>query len=121
MLISWGPRFDPYKEEIVRADLWIRIPNFPPELFNIQSARAFVTLNNLGEFIRLEHFTIVKNKLKFASPLSFSAFIPRDGASDWFVVWYEDFSTDCACYGHNTHVIEACPLIKPPKKKLRLS
>lgn len=65
VLIPWRPRFDPYKEKIVRADLWFCIPNFPLELFNIQSARAFVRLNNLGDFIRLEHFTIIKNKLKF--------------------------------------------------------
>lgn len=129
MLIPWRPRFDPYREEIIRADLWIRIPNFPLELFNTQSATAFVRLNNLGEFIRLEHFTIIKNKLKFTricvniditTPLPSSASIPRDGVSDWLVVWYEDFSTDCACCGLNTHTIVACPLIQTPKQEAKI-
>lgn len=67
VLIPWRPRFDSYEAQITRADLWIRIPSFPTELFNEQSARAFLRLNELGEFIKLEHFTMIENKLKFAS------------------------------------------------------
>lgn len=66
MLIPWTPRFDPYQANINMVHLRIRIPDFPPELFNEQSARVFLRLNELGEFIKLEHFTIIKNKLKFA-------------------------------------------------------
>lgn len=66
-------------------------PKFPTRTFNKQSARMFIRLNKLGEFIKLEHFTLLKHKFKFAriyinvditKRLITSSNIPRNGGVD---------------------------------------
>lgn len=129
VLIPWKPGFDPYNEEIDRIDLWIRIPKFPPELFNQESARAFLKLNDLGESIKMEQSTTIRGRLKLAricisidlaKGLKTWGEIPRVGGTDCYCVWYEDYPMGCACCGTGDHAIELCPLIAGPKKEIKI-
>lgn len=66
VLVPWQPSFDVNTARIERLDLWLKIPFLPTEYMSKETIRAILKYNKLGKFIRLDSFSELKKKAKFA-------------------------------------------------------
>lgn len=124
----WKPFFDPYLEEIKWVDLWVRIPRLPTELLNFDSIANLLAANDIGDLIKLDQSSILKNKIRFAracvrvniqGPLLEFVEVCRVGdLVHGYVIWYEDFSSSCSLCGEVAHEIDVCPLLNSPKNEI---
>ncbi|XP_061350081.1 uncharacterized protein LOC133295288 [Gastrolobium bilobum] len=111
----WRPLFDPYKEEVRKLAIWLRIPSLPIELYSTQ--HLWKIGNLFGRMLKIDRSSLRKNeigegeiteKVRFARicvevDMRMSFLSKFNIRGNFFQIGYEGLHLicfDCGMYGH---------------------
>lgn len=117
----WRPNFNPWKaDNQKKIAAWIRVPNLPSELYNVESLRRIGNL--VGRTLKIDRTTAFSEKGGFARicvevdlqrPLLPAFF----HFGEEFKIVYEGLHLICFTCGKYGHRTESCPFYKKDQEK----
>ncbi|KAL9293888.1 putative transcription factor interactor and regulator CCHC(Zn) family [Arabidopsis thaliana] len=109
---AWSPDFDPLRDEIVTTPVWVRISNFPWNLYHKYILLGIA--NSLGKPIKVDLNTLSFERGRFAricvevnlqKPLKGTVVVNGER----FYVPYEGLANICSQCGMYGHLVHKCP------------
>lgn len=115
-LEQWQLVFDPTKEQIMLAPIWITLPNIP---FDIWNYKVFEGIgNSFGRFIKIDDVTKAQTKMisarfyvmvDFGVKLLTSITLEAEERNFEQEIKYEQNNCLCSLYNQVGHIMRACP------------